>query len=56
MHGEKFVQAKESIHLDRFKRPKFGEGSGEQYFLREMIKCNLGSREKFILTIAFHIS
>ena len=27
-HGDNFVQAKKSIHFDRIKRPKFGEGSG----------------------------
>ena len=34
MHGDNFVQAKESIHFDRIKRPNFGERSAEQCFLR----------------------
>ena len=34
MHGDKSVQSKISIHFDQNKRPKYGEGLDEQYFLR----------------------
>ena len=36
MQGGKIVQAKKSIHFDRIKRPNYGHGSGEQYFLSEV--------------------
>ena len=38
----KLFRLKNSIRFDRIKRPNFGEGSGEQYFCRGPIKCNLG--------------
>ena len=45
MHGDKSIQSKEYLFC-RITRPKFGEGSDEQYFLRGIELSAVWSRAK----------